>query len=102
MIIQHNRTDFIRNQIKDMTELMDDKSDKPDKPEWELFCCILGDDSPQILNDVADLVKFVPKVVWYVSESNTEEVVKFMHKNYSGPGQLFIFDDLMRLVKVFH
>ena len=95
MIIEHNQIDSIVDQIKEMTNLIESKT--------ELFCIVTGDNHENINEDILGLLSMVTKLVWYISESNIKDTIKYMDKHTSQleKKSLFIFDDLMRIVKIY-
>ena len=91
LIMQHNCVDSIKDQIKEMTSLIEKKV--------TIFCIILGDKHSNIEQDVIDLIPMVVQIVWYITEVNTKETIKFLDKNHAE--KLIVFDDLMRAVKIY-
>jgi hypothetical protein len=92
LIMQHNRIDPIKDQIKEMTNLIEQKV--------TIFCVILGDNYSYIMQDILDLIPMTVKIIWYITEANTKEIIKFLDKNNAK--NLIIFDDLMRVVKAYN
>ena len=115
MIMQHNRTDSIKIQIKEMTDLIDlkiitsteKKSNSNEiqlssiKSSHSLMCVILGDKYEHIMEDIVEFIPYTDKIIWYIQEENTTDVIKYMNKKLT-IGNLIIMDDLMRIVRVYN
>lgn len=95
LLIDHNRSDSIKTQIKEMTDLVEKKT--------PIMCVVLGDGHPDILADIVELLTITERTIWYITQDNTKAIIKYMDKEMkSNPGNLIIFDDSMRAIKIYN
>jgi hypothetical protein len=91
IIMQHNFMDPIKDQVKEMTNLVEKKI--------SIFCVILGDNYSYIKQDVIDLIPMTANICWYITEKNTKDTIKFLDKHTAE--KLVVFNDLMQVVKIY-